>query len=88
MLALHAHRGLLLSGSADSSVRLWSLEEGRCVATLGHPSLGQRAFARDKGAVQSLATTEAETLATVPSRHRYAADAPPLHHRSATVALP
>ncbi len=32
-VAIHARRGLVVSGSADATVRLWELETGRCLAT-------------------------------------------------------
>ena len=46
--ALATHRGLLLSGSADQSVKLWDIAEGSCVGTLWqvceHVSLTRRSY--------------------------------------------
>ena len=58
--ALATHRGLLMSGSADQSVKLWDLAEGGCVGTLWHSS---ERF-RDRHAVHSLAVTAGDVLAS------------------------
>eukprot|EP00908_Phaeocystis_cordata_P018781 Transcript_30242.p1 GENE.Transcript_30242~~Transcript_30242.p1 ORF type:complete len:576 (+),score=162.42 Transcript_30242:450-2177(+) len=58
--ALATHRGLLMSGSADQSVKLWDLAEGGCVGTLWHSS---ERF-RDRYAVHSLAVTAGDVLAS------------------------
>ena len=58
--ALTTHCGLLISGSADQSVRIWDLESSCCVGTLWQPAES----GRERDAVQSLAMTTSGTLAT------------------------
>ena len=60
--ALAVHRGLLLSGSADQSVRLWDLHDGACVGSLLESTAGRNNGDRD--AVHSLCPLPGDALAS------------------------
>lgn len=58
--ALVKHQGLLISGSADQSVRLWDLREGGCVGSLWQSG----SSVRERNSVHSLAMARRDQLAS------------------------
>merc|ERR1712185_693745 len=63
-MSLLTHRGLLLSGSQDQTVRLWDLREGGCVGSLYQAADSTSGASRERNAVHALAMARKDQLAT------------------------
>ena len=62
VMSLLTHRGLLISGSQDQTVKLWDLREGGCVGSLWQAAEGYAS--KERHAIYSLAIARRDQLAT------------------------